>query len=59
MDNLERTDFLTDTLIWAVHVDGPGKACRVHKQKVVLTTATGAWTIDQATDLVAPYPCEA
>ncbi len=59
VDNLERTDFFTDTLIWAVHVDGPGKACRVHKQKVVLTTATGAWTIDQATDLVAPYPCEA
>ncbi|WP_342091457.1 S1 family peptidase [Luteococcus sp. H138] len=57
VDNLEISDQFTDTLIWTVQLEGPGKTCRVHKQKVLLSSEPGRWVIDQVSDLEAPRQC--
>ncbi|MEL4358452.1 MULTISPECIES: S1 family peptidase [unclassified Luteococcus] len=57
VDNLEITDQFTDTLIWTVQLEGPGKACQVRKQKVLLSSQPGRWVIDQVSDLEAPRKC--
>ena len=51
VDNLGKRDEFTDTLIWTVQLEGPGKKCEVRKQQVVLSSASGSWVIDEVTDL--------
>lgn len=57
VDNLEVRDHFTDTLIWTIQLEGPGKACQVHKQRVVLSSAPGHWVVDQLTDVESPSSC--
>ncbi|GAA1396141.1 serine protease [Luteococcus peritonei] len=57
VDNLEKRDEFTDTLIWTLQLEGPGKKCQVHTQRVVLSSASGSWVIDQVAEQQAPRSC--
>lgn len=57
VDNLEVRDHFTDTLIWTVQFNGPGKKCVVRKEKVVMSSEPGHWVIDQVTDMGSPNAC--
>lgn len=51
VDNLEMRDGTRDTLVWTVQLSGPGKACVVRKQQLVLTSVTNQWTVDEVREL--------
>lgn len=57
VDNLEIADQFTDTLLWTVQMEEPGKACRVHHQRVTLSSAPGRWVVKDVTDTEAPRSC--
>lgn len=57
VDNLAKRDEFTDTLIWTLQLEGPGKKCQVHTQQVVLSSAPGYWVVDSASDSQPPRTC--